>query len=154
MQNSSSLNTPSQQTLITRPVVSITLGTLLSILIVIAPYPSMQSDWSHARSSAKVVPTVQQATSANTGSRTFGVSGIPWEVPRSNWLYVLDYVNDPAGDASGQVLVIDPQGQVHGRIITGFTPDIVLSPDGTRLYLASKDSVGDTLSVIDTATGS
>lgn len=77
-----------------------------------------------------------------------------WEAPRLNWLYILDYINDPSSaDVSGQVLLIDPQGQVHGRITTGFSPEIVLSPDGKRLYLTSKDFSADMLSTIDTGTG-
>jgi DNA-binding beta-propeller fold protein YncE len=59
-----------------------------------------------------------------------------------------------ASDAdNGQVLLVDPQGLVHGRIITGNIPDMVLSPDGTRLYIASISQAGDILSVIETASG-
>ncbi|MCI0627261.1 MAG: hypothetical protein L0387_37385 [Acidobacteria bacterium] len=69
------------------------------------------------------------------------VSTSSWEKPRSGWLYVLH--------ATG-VLLLDPEsGQVKGRIQAGRAPEMALSPDGGRLYLAS----GDQLSVIDTAYG-
>src|SRR5437879_4665479 len=58
---------------------------------------------------------------------------LPWTKPKSGWLWVLDV--HPAG---GHVLLVDPKTQtVPARIVTGPYPDIALSPDGSRLYVAT-----------------
>jgi DNA-binding beta-propeller fold protein YncE len=77
--------------------------------------------------------------------------------PVSGWLYVLDNNNM---EHESQVLLVDPeQERVVRTFKAGQGPDMVLSPDGTRLYLAStlrsrkgqfKQSV---LQVMDTASG-
>ena len=67
---------------------------------------------------------------------------LAWEKPLSGWLYVLD--------ARRQVLLVDPESAgVKGRIAVGHTPQMALSPDGTRLYIASSQE----LSVVDTSDG-
>ena len=73
--------------------------------------------------------------------------------PRSGWLWVVD--SDNFG-ADGKVLLVDPGARrVVSSLRAGFQPDIVLSLDGSRLYLAY--STGDQrrgfLDVIDTANG-
>jgi hypothetical protein len=77
-----------------------------------------------------------------------------WSKPESGWLYVLDPKPD-AGGPGGRVWLIDPEtGKVTGSIRTGDNPDFALSPDGSRLYVASITQ-GDSseLAVIDTAQG-
>lgn len=79
------------------------------------------------------------------------------EQPQSGWLYVLDS-NDMKPES--QILLVDPE---QGRVVRTFkaakAPDMALSPDGTRLYIASTkygpDGGGrkDLLEVIDTASG-
>ena len=79
-----------------------------------------------------------------------------WERPKPGWLYVLDYSQDQktASGADSEILLVDPQqGHVKGRIVAGDSPDILLSPDGTRLYIASILEIGDSLSIIDTTSG-
>jgi DNA-binding beta-propeller fold protein YncE len=77
-----------------------------------------------------------------------------WTKPESGWLYVLDAKRD-AGGAGGRVWLIDPEsGKVMGSLRTGDNPDFALSPDGSRLYVASiteRDS--SELAVIDTLAG-
>jgi DNA-binding beta-propeller fold protein YncE len=74
----------------------------------------------------------------------------------SGWLYVLD--NNNMKNES-QVLLVDPeQERVVRTFKAGQGPDMILSPDGTRLYLASalrKEGrlIQNVLQVIDTTSG-
>lgn len=79
-----------------------------------------------------------------------------WVPPQHGWLYVLD---PRPGDAAGRIWLVDPEankgaGKVMGSIRTSDDPDFALSPDGSRLYVASSTG-NDTseLAVIDTAQG-
>jgi hypothetical protein len=77
-----------------------------------------------------------------------------WAKPRSGWLYVLDPKPD-AGRPGGRVWLLDPETtKVMGSIRTGDNADFALSPDGSRLYVASITN-GDSseLAVVDTAQG-
>ncbi|HWO02181.1 MAG TPA: amine dehydrogenase large subunit [Blastocatellia bacterium] len=80
------------------------------------------------------------------------------ERPQSGWLYVLD-TNDMKSES--QVLLVDPeQERVIKTFTAGMAPDMALSTDGTRLYVAytiyNSNGWGrkDFLEVIDTASGS
>jgi hypothetical protein len=77
-----------------------------------------------------------------------------WAQPQRGWLYVLDPKPD-AGAAGGSVWLVDPEaGKVMGSIRTGDNPDFALSPDGSRLYVASRaEGNSSELAVIDTARG-
>jgi hypothetical protein len=96
-------------------------------------------------------------TSAPTATGAAGNSNIEidnWAKPKPGWLYVLDFKPD-AGGPGGRVWLVDPEtGKVMASIRTGDNADFALSPDGTRLYVASVTE-GDTseLAVIDTAQG-
>ncbi|HXY78950.1 MAG TPA: hypothetical protein VEH47_09060 [Candidatus Acidoferrales bacterium] len=77
-----------------------------------------------------------------------------WVQPQRGWLYVLD-PKPEAGGPGGRVRLVDPAtGKVMGSIRTGDGADFALSPDGSRLYVASVTE-GDSseLAVIDTAQG-
>jgi hypothetical protein len=77
-----------------------------------------------------------------------------WAKPAFGWLYVLD--PDPgAGATGGRVWLVDPEtARVMGSIRTGDHPDFALSPDGSRLYVASSTGPDSSeLAVIDTAQG-
>lgn len=79
-----------------------------------------------------------------------GLTG-SWVPPQAGWLYVLD-TNDLRTTA--QILLVDPgSGVVKDRVPTGYAPDIALSPDGSRLYVASTLDGRSILAVIDTASG-
>jgi hypothetical protein len=77
-----------------------------------------------------------------------------WAKPESGWLYVLDPKPD-AGGPGGRVWLVDPEtGKVMGSIRTGDNADFALSPDGSRLYVASiTDGDSSELAAIDTAQG-
>lgn len=77
-----------------------------------------------------------------------------WVRPQPGWLYVLD-PRPATGGTGGRVWLIDPEsGKVMGSIRTGDRPDFALSPDGTRLYVASmNDANASELAVIDTTLG-
>jgi hypothetical protein len=77
-----------------------------------------------------------------------------WVKPEPGWLYVLDPKPD-AGSPRGRVWLIEPEaGKVMGSIRTGENPDFALSPDGSRLYVASiTEGDSSELAVIDTAQG-
>lgn len=86
---------------------------------------------------------VQAAVPANMSGQ--------WVKPQAGWLYVLD-TNDLREKA--QIFLIDPtSGAIRGRIPTGYAPDMALSPDGARLYVASTYPGRSTLEVIDTTNG-
>lgn len=77
-----------------------------------------------------------------------------WTKPEAGWLYVLDAKPD-AGGPGGRVWLVEPEaGKVMGSIRTGGNADFALSPDGSRLYVASITQ-GDSseLAAIDTARG-
>ena len=60
-----------------------------------------------------------------------------WAKPQAGWLYVLD-PKPQAGGAGGRVWLVDPEtAKVMGSIRTGDGADFALSPDGSRLYVAS-----------------
>jgi hypothetical protein len=77
-----------------------------------------------------------------------------WAQPQPGWLYVLDPKPD-AGGPGGRVWLLDPETtKVMGSIRTGDNPDFALSPDGSRLYVASiTEGDSSELAVIDTAQG-
>ena len=77
-----------------------------------------------------------------------------WARPEPGWLYVLDPKPD-AGGPGGRVWLVDPEtAKVMGSIRTGENPDFALSPDGSRLYVASiTEGDSSELAVIDTAQG-
>src|SRR5271155_321964 len=95
--------------------------------------------------------------SAPTQTNASGDSKIEvenWVKPEPGWLYVLDPKPD-AGGRGGRVWLIDPEtAKVMGSIRTGDNADFALSPDGSRLYVASITG-GDSseLVVIDTTQG-
>ncbi len=60
-----------------------------------------------------------------------------WAKPQPGWLYVLDPKPDAAGPG-GRIWLINPEtAKVMGSIRTGNNADFALSPDGSRLYVAS-----------------
>jgi hypothetical protein len=77
-----------------------------------------------------------------------------WQTPQTGWLYVVD-----ATAGRSRIFLFDPErGEVTGTILTGYNPDIAVSPRGDRLYLASHmarcgQSNCDQLAVIDTHAG-
>jgi hypothetical protein len=77
-----------------------------------------------------------------------------WTKPKSGWLYVLDVRPDNDGNG-GHVWLVDPAaGEVMGSIRTSYHPDFALSPDGTRLYIASDTRAHSSeIAVIDTGSG-
>jgi hypothetical protein len=77
-----------------------------------------------------------------------------WTKPKPGWLYVLDPKPDAVGPG-GRVWLVDPEaGKAMGSIRTGDNADFALSPDGSRLYVASiTDGDSSELAAIDTAEG-
>ena len=96
-------------------------------------------------------PLIQQGPGSTVVSGAAHLLPASWQAPRSGWLYVLD--PSQLGPES-QVLLVDPgSGTVKGVIRADSDPAMALSPDGRRLYLASRRGGTDTLSAIDTASG-
>jgi hypothetical protein len=77
-----------------------------------------------------------------------------WSKPERGWLYILDPQPEPDAVA-GRIWLLDPAaGKVTGSVSTGAEADFALSPDGTRLYVASKGKDRDSnIVVIDTSMG-
>jgi len=105
-----------------------------------------------ARTRAQVNPT-GTPKSANS-SENFNIAVESWAKPASGWLYVLD-PQPNAGEPSGRVWLVDPEtAKVLGSIRTGAGADFALSPDGSRLYVASvMDGASSELAVIDPSVG-
>jgi len=75
----------------------------------------------------------------------------------SGWLYVVD---TQTGKSDSSVLVVDPSdGRIRKSYISGYRPDIALSPDGSRLYISfgkwnsATAMLEGLLDIYDTATG-
>lgn len=102
--------------------------------------------------------TEPPASQANSQDETDSVAAPVvienWTKPQPGWLYVLD-VRPDGGDTGGRVWLIDPEtGEVMGSIRTSYHPDFALSPDGTRLFIASDPRMHATeIAVIDTTAG-
>jgi len=87
-------------------------------------------------------------------SRSSPIEVNNWTAPQRGWLYVLDTQVGPH-DVAGRVSLVDPEaGKVMGVISIGARPDFALSPDGTRLYVASEGQAQQSnVAEIDTASG-
>jgi hypothetical protein len=105
--------------------------------------------------------TNDKAASAINDSQSESVDRPPsniqvenWTKPQSGWLYVLD-PKPNAGDAGGHIWLFDPAtAKVMGNILTGDNADFALSPDGSRLYVASiVDGDVSELAAVDTTKG-
>jgi hypothetical protein len=122
------------------------LACLLSVsfVLVFAAHPAQ------AGAPASHITTSTQ-TSASPDSK---IEVENWAKPEPGWLYVLDPKPD-AGGPGGRVWLIDPETiKVMGSIRTGDNADFALSPDGSRLYVASiTEGDSSELAVIDTAQG-
>jgi DNA-binding beta-propeller fold protein YncE len=100
-------------------------------------------------------PAVQiSAPTQGSASQDSNIQVENWAKPKPGWLYVLDPKPD-AGGPGGRVWLVDPETtKVMGSIRTGDNADFALSPDGSRLYVASiTDGDSSELAVIDTAQG-
>jgi hypothetical protein len=94
------------------------------------------------------------APTQTTASRDADIEIENWAKPERGWLYVLD-PKPNAGAPGGRVWLLDPESaKVMGSIRTGDNPDFALSPDGSRLYVASiTEGDSSELAVINTAQG-
>jgi len=55
-------------------------------------------------------------------------------------------------DPGGEVLTMNTEGAVVSTVEAGFDPEIAVSPDGSRLYIASSSTTASELVIIDAAT--
>lgn len=86
-------------------------------------------------------------------ARASEVSVDGWTKPQPGWLYVLDPRSE-ADHPGSRVWLLDPvTGKVKGSVLAGYDPDIALSSDGSRLYVASGERESGELAVIETASG-
>jgi hypothetical protein len=95
-------------------------------------------------------PTQTKTTQTNaSGDSNIEVDN--WAKPKPGWLCVLD-PKPNAGGPGGRVWLVDPETtKVMGSIRTGDNADFALSPDGSRIYVASiTDGDSSELAVIDT----
>jgi DNA-binding beta-propeller fold protein YncE len=96
----------------------------------------------------------QTNTSRDSAPADSNIEVENWAKPAAGWLYVLD--PKPSADGpGGRVWLVDPETtKVMGNIRTGDNTDFALSPDGSRLYVASATNGNSSeLAVIDTAQG-
>ena len=109
----------------------------------------------HPASAAQTEAPAQDNYSAQTDSPIGSIADVEnWTTPKPGWLYVLDEGADRRTTGE-RVWLVDPENsKAMGSIHTGDHADFALSPDGTRLYIASA-AQGDTseLAVIDTVSG-
>src|SRR5580658_8398716 len=77
-----------------------------------------------------------------------------WAAPQPGWLYVLDSRPAPKQTLGAIWLINTASRSVVGKIATGPNPDFALSPDGSRLFVASdRDDQQSDLVIIGTASG-
>jgi DNA-binding beta-propeller fold protein YncE len=103
-----------------------------------------------ATAAVQAMPSAWQTNASATSA--IEVQG--WAKPEQDWLYVLDPQPIKHG-LSGRVWLLDPDsGKIAGTISTGADPDFALSPDGSRLFVASRgDDQQSNLAEIDTSNG-
>jgi hypothetical protein len=117
-----------------------------------------QGKWNYALPAweALIKPVIANAEAAPapiTVSKVSEPATGSWKKPKRGWLYVLDPRSEPDHPGS-RVWLVDPKsGKTKGSIRAGSDPDFALSPDGTRLYIASGERESGELAAIDTATG-
>lgn len=103
---------------------------------------------------AVLIALIALATTASGGTEPDRVEVQSWQPARAGWLYVVD-----ATTAESRIFLFDPErSEVAGIIRTGHNPDIAVSPQGDRIYLASVvsdcgQSNCDLLTAIDTQSG-
>jgi DNA-binding beta-propeller fold protein YncE len=97
---------------------------------------------------------VGRISTQNGASNESNIQLENWAKPKPGWLYVLD-PKPETGGPGGRVWLVDPEtAKVMGGIRTGDNADFALSPDGSRLYIASiMDGDSSELAVIDTIQG-
>lgn len=101
-----------------------------------------------------LIALIALAATASGGTEPDRVEVQSWQPARAGWLYIVD-----ATTAESRIFLLDPErGEVAGIIRTGYNPDIAVSPQGDRLYLASVvsdcgQSNCDLLTAIDTQSG-
>ena len=113
--------------------------------------------WSYASPAweALIKPFIARAAARRglTAAPTSEIVVDKWKKPPPGWLYVLDPRSDPASPGS-RVWLVDPErSTIMGSVRTGYESDFALSPDGSRLYIASGERESGELAVMDTATG-
>ena len=113
--------------------------------------------WSYASPAweALIKPYIASAEAGRgrTAASTSEIVVDNWTKPLPGWLYVLDPRSDPSSPGS-RVWLLDPEtAMIRGSVRTGYDPDCALSPDGSRLFIASGERESGELAVMDTATG-
>lgn len=99
-------------------------------------------------------PATSQDTSATQDQPASGNIAVEnWTRPEKGWLYVLDA--EPDNGRGGRIWLVNPENsKTLGSIRTGEGADFALSPDGSRLYVASlTEGDASEMAVIDTAAG-
>ncbi|MGA8599293.1 MAG: hypothetical protein WB676_31625, partial [Bryobacteraceae bacterium] len=114
-------------------------------------------NYASARWEALIKPAIARAEAErNTASGseiTHQVRTEGWTRPQPGWLYVLDPRSESDRPGS-RVWLLDPgTSKVMGSFSAGYEPDFALSPDGSRLYVASGEREDGELAVIDTNSG-
>jgi hypothetical protein len=109
-----------------------------------------------ARATTQVDPTAKPKVPVQENrkdSQSPQVTMDRWTKPQPGWLYVLDPRSE--SDVPGsRIWLLDPETQkIMGSVQAGYEPDFALSPDGSRLYVASGERESGELAAIDTATG-
>lgn len=139
-------------------VVSLLLSSILTVLSLLVG-THLTGEVGHGNAASALAPLLVAGTSLQSGSGDQIQHAKHKQHPQSGWIYVLD--SNRMGLES-QVLLVDPdQGRVVRTIKTGYNPDMALSPDGTRLYIASSRQrqtpdgprLRGYLEVIDSVTG-
>lgn len=94
------------------------------------------------------------APAQTTASAPSNIQLENWTKPQPGWLYVLD-PKPGSGWPGGRIWLVEPEaGKVMGSIRTGDNADFALSPDGTRLYVASTvEGDSSEMAVIDVVAG-
>jgi len=128
------------------------LSFAMGLAVANTPARAQESAPNQGKEVARHTDAVAQSAAPNSPTEQSAIQVENWSQPKPGWLYVLD---PKPGSAEGRVWLIDPQtGKVMGSIRTSAHPDFALSPDGSRLYVASSTgNDSNEMAVIDTAQG-
>jgi hypothetical protein len=126
---------------------------LLSSLFCLLSVPFALCFTAHAAQAGATAGQMSAPTQSNASADS-NIVVDNWVKPEPGWVYVLD-PKPEAGGPGGRIWLVDPEtAKVMGSIRTGDNADFALSPDGSRLYVASiTEGDSSELAAIDTAQG-
>jgi len=128
---------------------------VLAVVLVGALLVALFRDWSGGEDDQQLAAS-PEATSPAVTATSLEPLLIPTPEPTAHErLFAISHIVSTGGDiVGGRVTAYDAEtAEIAYWIDTGQSPDAILSPDGTRLFVAANSEDGDTLSSYDAVSG-